>query len=61
VKEENKKITKFIDVLNKSVLDHDYPIELVDEELREFGLDPDKVAKEGREFVEGLIKNIRKI
>jgi len=50
---------ELIDALDKAVLDSDYPIELVNEYLREFGLDPEEVAREGREFVNKLIEKYK--
>ena len=41
------------------VLEPDYPIELVDEELREAGGDPEAIGKRGVELVEELLAKRR--
>lgn len=42
--------------LDDDLLDPDYPIELVERELRDIGLDPDEVGRRGVELVERLKK-----
>ena len=43
-------------LLAEDLLDPEYPMELVEQELREAGLDPEKIAKDGQEFVDKLLK-----
>jgi hypothetical protein len=41
-------LEKVADALDEDVLDEDYPMELVEQELREAGLDPERIARTGR-------------
>jgi hypothetical protein len=41
--------------LASDVLDPEYPIEWVDEDLRAMGVDPEEVAKRGVQFVKRLL------
>jgi len=44
----------------RCVLDPDYPIELVEQELREAGIGPEGVAERGKKFAEGLLRKRQK-
>jgi len=46
--------------LASDVLDPDYPIELVEQELREAGIGPEGVAERGKKFAEGLLRKRQK-
>lgn len=49
-------LERMIEDLASDVLDPDYPIELVEQELRDAGIDPEKVAENGKKLVEELRK-----
>lgn len=53
-KRTDAELVAALDKLDAAILDPDYPIELVEEELRAVGLDPDKVARDGVSLVEHL-------
>lgn len=46
--------------LDDDILQPDYPIELVDADLREMGLEPGAAAQRGLEFVGGLLNERRR-
>lgn len=48
-------LREMLDVLEEDVLDPDYPIELVEQELREAGLDPEKIAETGRRIARRFV------
>lgn len=43
------------EALDADVLEPDYPIEEVDQDLRDMGVDPDEVGQRGEELVQGLL------
>lgn len=43
------------EALDADVPEPDYPIEAVDQELRDMGVDPDEVGQRGEELVQGLL------
>lgn len=47
----DKELWSFLESLNDDLLDPDLPEDIVDEELRELGLDPNVIAKKGIEFI----------
>jgi len=54
-----QRLARALRSMEEDVLDADYPVEQVDEELRETGLDPEAVARRGRDFVAGLLAEAR--
>lgn len=53
---DKKALERMMESLAEDVLDPEYPIELVEQELRDAGIDPDKVAEDGKKLVEELRK-----
>jgi len=51
-----EKLNKQQEGLDEDVLNKDYPIEKVEEDLREAGFDPDEVGKKGAALAKKLIK-----
>jgi hypothetical protein len=50
---------RLLEVRAAEVLEPDYPIELVDEELREAGGDPEAIGKRGAALIETLLAKRR--
>lgn len=48
-------LRRMFDDLSEDVLDPDYPVELVEQDLRDAGLDPEKVRERGRKLGERLL------
>jgi len=47
-------------ILAADILDPEYPIEWVEQELRDAGFDPDKIAKDSMEIVRKTLAEHRK-
>jgi hypothetical protein len=58
-KRDPKEILRAIEQTADDVLDPDYPAELVDEDLREMGLDPDAVGQRGATLAARLLAERR--
>jgi hypothetical protein len=58
-KRDPREIVRAIDRIAEDVLDPDYPDELVDEDLREMGLDPEAVGRRGADLAARLLAERR--
>lgn len=58
-KDAAKVLRDMLDSLDNDVLDPDYPIEWVDEDLRAMGADPERIGREGAAFAKALLEKRR--